>query len=370
MNHPPDSVLDANILYVDLRMATAKRRIFSTACTSWQTNYFDNKIISLECCPMRASQFIARLMFTAITLSSAGVSYGQAYPSKPVRIVTAAPGGGVDFTARLMALGLTANLGQQFVVDNRGGTHVSAITVANAVPDGYTLLIHNNTIWTAPLIEKPAYSMAQLLPVVFTSRSPNILVVHPTLAVNSVKELIALAKAKPGDINYASGPAGSANYLAAELFKYMAGVNLVRISYKGGGPAVNDLIAGQVKVMFATTGSVTPHVKSGRLRALAVTSPEPSALAPGLPTVAASGVPGYELQSIYGIFVPLKTPPAIVARLNQETRRFLEQPDTKERFLSSGVETVGSTPQEFAAAVAADTQRIQKVIQAAGLRVE
>ncbi|HTD89101.1 MAG TPA: tripartite tricarboxylate transporter substrate-binding protein [Burkholderiales bacterium] len=292
-----------------------------------------------------------------------------AYPNKPVRIVTAAPGGGVDFTARLLAQGLTANLGQQFIVDNRGGTHVSATTVANAVPDGYTLLVHNNTIWTAPLLEKAAYSMTQLVPVVFTTRSPNILVVHPSLPVHTVKEFIALAKAKPGDINYASGPAGSANFLAAELFKYMAGVNLVRISYKGGGPAINDLIAGQVKVMFATTGGVTPHVRSGRLRALAVTGAEPTALAPGLPTIAAT-VPGYELQSIYGLFVPVRTPAAIIARLNEESRKFLDLADTRERFLKSGVETVGSTPQEFAAVVKADTERVQKVLQAAGLRVE
>jgi tripartite-type tricarboxylate transporter receptor subunit TctC len=184
-----------------------------------------------------------------------------------------------------------------------------------------------------------------------------------------VKELIALAKAKPGDINYASGPVGSANYLAAELFNYMAGVNLVRISYKGGGPAVNDLLAGQVKVMFATTGSVTQHVKSGRLRALAATSAEPTVLAPGLPTIA-TAVPGYESLAFYGLFVPLNTPAAIITRLNEASRKYLDTPDAKERFFNAGVEAVGSTPQEFDAAVKADTARMQKMIQAAGLRVE
>ncbi len=304
-------------------------------------------------------------------LCSVSCAYGQAqtYPNKPVRIVTAAPGGGVDFTARLLAQGLTANLGQQFVVDNRGGTHVSAHTVAHAVADGYTVLVHNNTIWTAPLLEKAGYSMAQLAPVVLATRALNILVVHPSLPVHSVKELIALAKAKPGDLNYASGPVGSANFLAAELFKHMAGVNLVRISYKGGGPAVNDLIAGQVKVMFATTGSVTQHVKSGRLRALAATSAEPTVLAPGLPTIAAT-VPGYESLAFYGLFVPVKTPAAIVARLNQASRLYLDLIDTKERFFNAGVEAVGSTPQEFDAAVKADIARMQKMIQAAGLRAE
>ena len=317
---------------------------------------------------MLASRLTASLIVAAIALCCISGAYAQ-YPSKPVRIVTAAPGGGVDFTARLLALGLTEILGQQFVVDNRGGTHVAPMTVANAVADGYTVLIHNNTIWTAPLLEKAPYSMAQLAPVLLASRALSILVVHPSLPVHSVKELIALAKAKPGDLNYASGPVGSANFLAAELFKHMAGVNLVRIGYKGGGPAVSDLIAGQVKVMFATTGSVTQHVRSGRLRALAATSAEPTALAPGLPTIAAT-VPGYESLAFYGMFVPLNTPATIIARLNQASRAYLALPDTKERFFNSGVEAVGSTPQEFDAAVKADTARMRKVILASGLRAE
>ncbi len=286
-----------------------------------------------------------------------------------MRLVTSAPGGGVDFTARLLAQGLSTSLGQQFVVDNRGGTHVSSTTVANAVPDGYTVLVQNNTLWIAPLFEKAAYSMAQLVPVVLASRSLNILVIHPSLPVQSVKELIALAKAKPGEINYASGLVGSANFLAAELFKQMAGVNLVRISYKGGGPALNDVLAGQVKIMFATTGGVMPHVKSGRLRALAVTSAEPTPLVPGLPAVAAT-VPGYESLTFTGLFVPAKTPASIIARLSEASRKHLDLPETKERFLTSGVEAVSSTPQELDAAVKADTARIQKMIQAIGLRVD
>ena len=263
---------------------------------------------------MHASPRIYRLFAAAsVTLCLAGTVHAQTYPTKPVRVVTSAPGGGVDFTARVLAQGLTAALGQQFIVDNRGGTHVSSLTVANAVPDGYTVLVQNNTLWTAPLFEKAAYSMAQLVPVVMASRSLNVLVVHPSLPVQSVKELIALAKAKPGEINYASGLVGSANFLAAELFKHMAGLNMVRISYKGGGPALTDVLAGQVKIMFATTGSVMPHVKSTRLRALAVTSAEPTPLVPGLPAVAAT-VPGYESLSFCGLFVPAKTAPAIIAR--------------------------------------------------------
>ena len=286
-----------------------------------------------------------------------------------MRVVTSAPGGGVDFTARLLAQGLTAALGQQFVIDNRGGTHVSSTTVANATPDGYTLLVQNNTLWMAPLLEKPAYTMAQLAPVVLASRSLNVLVVHPSLPVNSVKDLISLAKSKPGGINYAAGLAGSANFMAAEIFKQMAGVNIVRIGYKGGGPALNDVIAGQVKIMFATTGAVMPHVKSGRLRALAVTSAQPTPLAPGLPTIAAT-VPGYESLTFCGLFVPAKTPSAIIARLSGAARKYLELPDTKERFLLSGVEAVSSTPQELDTAIKEDVARLQKLIQATGIRVE
>lgn len=318
---------------------------------------------------MGARRCIGWAVLAASALVVCSTACSQTYPTRPVRLVTSAPGGGTDFTARLLAQGLTTNLGQQFVVDNRGGTHVSSMTVANAVPDGYTVLVQNNTLWTAPLFEKAGYSPSQLVPVTLASRSLNILVVHPSLPVHSVKELIALSKSRPGEIDYASGLVGSANFLAAELFKQMAGVNLVRISYKGGGPALNDVLAGQVKVMFATAGSVMPHVKSGRLRALAVTSAEPTALVPGLPAIAAT-LPGYESLTFCGLFVPLNTPAPIIARLNEASRKFLDLSDTKERFHTSGVEAVSSTPQELDAAVKADTARIQKLIQATGMRVD
>jgi tripartite-type tricarboxylate transporter receptor subunit TctC len=297
------------------------------------------------------------------------VALAQNYPSRPVRLVTAAVGGGIDFTARLISHGLSAALGQQFIVDNRGGTNVAPQTVAKGTPDGYTILVHNNTVWIAPLIEKVPYDhFVELTPITLTARAPNILVVHPSMAVNSVKDLISAAKAAPGDINYASGPLGASNHVAAELFKSMAGVNLVRIGYKGGGPALNDLVAGQVKVMFATAGSVSGFVKSGKLRGIAVTSAEPTALVPGLPTVAASGVPGYAAEAIYGMWAPAKTPAAIVARLHQETVKYLTAPETKERFFSSGVEVVASTPSEFATAIKAESTRLAKVVKATSIR--
>jgi tripartite-type tricarboxylate transporter receptor subunit TctC len=293
----------------------------------------------------------------------------QDYPVRPIRIVTAAVGGGIDVTARLLAAGLTERLKQQVIVDNRGGTNVAMLTVAKATPDGYTLLVHNNTVWISPLLDKVPYDHEkELWPITLTSRSPNILVVHPSLQVGSVKELIALAKSNPGKIDYASGPIGASNHLAAEVFKAMAGVDLVRIGYKGGGPALNDVLAGQVKVMFATSGSVLSHVQSGRLKGLAVTSAEPSPLVPGMPTLAASGVPGYSSEAIYGMWAPARTPAPILARLHQEAVEVLNQPDVKERFFKSGVETVGSTPKQFAATIKAETARLAKVLQSAGIR--
>ncbi len=308
---------------------------------------------------------------TACMAGGIGQALAQTFPDKPLRIVTAAPGGGIDFTARLLAQGLTERLKQQVIVDNRGGTNIAPQTVAKGNPDGYTLLVHNNTVWISPLLDNVPYDPdKELAPITLTSRSPNILVVHPSLGVNTVKELIARAKAAPGEINYASGPVGASNHLAAEVFKAMAGVDLTRIGYKGGGPALLDVLAGQVKVMFATTGSVAGHVKSGKLKALAVTSAEASPLVPGLPTIAAAGVPGYSSEAIYGLWAPSKTPAAILARLHQESLRVLQSPEMKERFLASGVETVGSTPEQFAAVIKAETARLAQVIKSAGLRAK
>jgi tripartite-type tricarboxylate transporter receptor subunit TctC len=310
-----------------------------------------------------------QLLLLSASLIAAGAACGQAYPSRPVRFVTAAVGGGNDFAARIMANGLTASLGQQVIVDNRGGAHIPALTVSKATPDGHTLLVQNNTIWVAPLLEKVAYDhFTELIPISLTARAPNVLVVHPSLPVSSVKDLIAAAKAAPGDLNYASGVVGSSNYIAAELFKAMAGVNLTRIGYKGSGPALIDVMAGQVKVMFATTTSSWGHVKAGRLKALAITSGEASALAPGLPTIAASGVPGYKAESIYGVWAPAKTPAAILKRLNQEIVKVLTAPQTKERFFSTGAEVVASTPEVFAEEIKAESTRLDKVFKSAGIR--
>ncbi len=308
-----------------------------------------------------------------VLVQGAGIALAQNYPIKPVRIVTAESGGGADFMSRMIAQELTASLGQQVVVENRGGASgaIAAQAVAKAPADGYTLLFYSNGIWTLPLLQDVPYDpVKDFAPLTLVATSPNMIVVHPSMPVRSVKELIALAKARPGELNYSMGGTGTTPHLAAELFKSMAGVNLVRVNYKGAGPALNDLIAGQVQLTFATTASGTPHVKSGRLRALAVTSAEPSALAPGLPTVAASGLPGYESVASYGMFSTARTPAALVSRLNQEIVRVLDRAEVKEKLVNTGVEAVGGSPEGFAAMIRLEMLKWGKVIKDAGLRGE
>jgi tripartite-type tricarboxylate transporter receptor subunit TctC len=319
----------------------------------------------------RTTKIVYAFLTACVVLGAARTVAADAYPSRPLRIVTSEPGGGSDFTARMVAQGLSASLGQQVIVDNRAGTVTAAQIMTRAAPDGYTLLSYNNSLWTLPLLQPMFYdTLRDFSPITLATRSPNVLVVHPSVPVTTVRELIAHAKANPGVLNYASGTVGSSNHLAAELFKALAGVNIARIGYKGSGFAVNDLIGGQVQLMFATSGSIAPHVKSGRLRALAVTSAQPSALTPGLPTIAASGVAGYEAVTMYGLYAPAKTPEAIISRLNREAARFLQTPDIKEKLFGAGVETVGGSPQEFAAAIKADIARLSKVIRDAGIRAE
>jgi tripartite-type tricarboxylate transporter receptor subunit TctC len=258
------------------------------------------------------------------------------------------------------------------VVDNRGGANglIAFDIVAKAPPDGYTLLLHSSTLWVLPLMQKVPYDpIKDFIPVTQAATSPAILVVHPSVAAKSVKELIVLAKANPGTLNYASGTAGGTGHLAAELLNSMAGVKIVRVPYKGTGAAINDLISGQVQVMFANAATVTPHIKSGKLRALAITTAEPSPQYPALPTIA-TALPGYEAVAPYGIFAPAKTPMTIIKRLNQEIVRIISAADVKEKFLSVGVETVGNSPGEFAAKVKSDIVKWGKVIKDVGIRAD
>ena len=305
-----------------------------------------------------------------VIMSVAGSALGQdCYPSKVVRIVTSEPGSTNDLVARMVSRGLTSSLGQQTIIENRGG--ISPEVVARATPDGYTILFFGNAAWLMPLFRKMAYDPLRDLAAVSTGCSqPTVLAVHPSLPVKSVKDLIALARARPGQINYGVGATITGPTLAMELFKHMAKVDVVRINYRGTGPAVNALVGGEVQVMFVGAGSIMPHVRAGKLRALAGTTPEPTPLVPGLPTVAASGLPGYEYTSVIGFLAPAKTPPSIVNLLSREIVQILKNPDVNRQLFESGVEAFGTTPEVFAARIRADIDQWRQIIKDNGIQVE
>jgi tripartite-type tricarboxylate transporter receptor subunit TctC len=305
------------------------------------------------------------------TVFAAGSLYAQQYPDKPVHVVTTGVGGSSDFIGRLLAQELTGVFGQPVIIDNRANAIIMGELVMRAPPDGYTLLITGASFWIGPLLQKLSYDpIKDFTPISLTATAPTVLVVHPSLPVKSVKDLIALAKAHPGELNYASPGTGSAAHIATELFKSMAHVNLVRVPYKGAAPAVNALLSGEVQVAFSTAAEAMPQVKAGRLRAIAVCSEKPSAITPGLPTVASSGLPGYQAGNINGVFGPAKLPDAITRRLNQEITRVISRPDVKEKLLNAGFEPVGGSPEEFAAVLKSEIAGGAKVIQAAGIKVE
>ena len=300
----------------------------------------------------------------------AGSASGQKYPNKPIRMVTAEIGGGADFTTRLVALGLTGSLGRQVIVDNRG---IAAMEiVANAPPDGYTLISYGSPMWLAPFTrERVAWDpVKDFAPITLATNTPNILVVHPSVPAKSVQELVALAKARPGTLNYAAGSPGATSHLGAESFKSMAGIDIVRVSYKGNGPALNAVLANEVQMMFANVAIVTPLIKAGRLKGLAITALQPSALAPGVPTVASAGLPGFELVTSISVFAPAGTPAAIIKFLNDEIVRVLHKPDIKEKFFNSGIEVAGGTSADLAATVKSEMAQYGKIIKDAGIRAD
>ncbi|MES2564042.1 MAG: tripartite tricarboxylate transporter substrate-binding protein [Pseudomonadota bacterium] len=305
-------------------------------------------------------------------LTSLGTTSGfaQTYPTKAIRIVTSPAGGGNDLPARLIARAVSAPLGQQIIVDNRPTVLIADI-VAKAPPDGHTLLVTGSAHWIGPLVEKVTYDpIRDFAPIILIDRAPSVLVVHPSMPVKSVKQLIALAKARPGDLNFSVGGPGTSNDVAAILFNALAGANIVRIPYKGTGPALAAVMSGEVHAMFGSAGGAAPHMKSGRLRALAVGSVQPSPLAPGVPTLEASGLPGFVSEALHALFAPAATPPAVVARLNQEVGRYLLSAEAKDVFLKAGIETSPGTPEELTAVMKSEVARIGKVLKAAGVGVQ
>ena len=323
---------------------------------------------------MRNRLILASLLAAALPVAAvAAQSSAPHYPAKPIRIVVPqSPGGSTDLTARLVAQRLSDALRQSVVVDNRpgAGSIIGTDLVAKAPPDGYTLLVVASSITLNPSLHKklPFDPVRDLAPVTQLSAFPNMLVVHPAVPVKSVQDLIALAKSKPGQINY--GSSGTGTHLSAELFKYMTGVDMVHVPYKGGGPAVIALLGGQVQLNFATIPSVLLHVRAGKLRAIAVTTARRSPAAPEVPTIAESGVPGYDHGPWNGMLASAKTPKAIIARLNAEVAKIVHLPETAAVLVHEGAEPVGNTPEEFAAIIKSETAKWAKVIKAAGIKAD
>ncbi len=300
---------------------------------------------------------------------------GAAFPARSIRVIVGfPPGSAADITARVIGAKAGEALGQQLIVDNRPGaaSNIAAELSAKSPPDGYTLFIGTvaNTI-SATLYPKLPFDFARdFAPVALTTAAPNVLVVHPSVPAKSVKELVALAKGRPSQLSFASSGTGTVPHLSGELFKALAGVNLVHIPYKGSPQAVTDLMAGEVALMFSPSSTVLPHVKSGRLRALAVTTVSRLPSLPELPTVAESGLKGYETITWFGFVTPVKTPPAIVTRLNAEIVKVLALPEVRNQFGIQGIEVLGGTPEQFAAYIRDEIAKWAKVIRLSGARAE
>ncbi|HEX2830927.1 MAG TPA: tripartite tricarboxylate transporter substrate binding protein [Burkholderiales bacterium] len=321
--------------------------------------------------------FRTQLIYAVVAagLTVAAPAYAQQYPTKPVRLlVPFAPGGGTDITARAIAQGLSERLGQQFVADNRPGANgtIAVDILTKSLPDGYTLsMISSSHSVNASLIKGIAYDLTKdVLPITQATTQPYALVVHPSVQAKSVKELIALAKAKPGQLNYGSSGNGGLSHLSGALFSYLAQIDIVHVPYKGGNPAMIDVIAGQIQMLYSTILQSQPHIKAGKLRPLAVTTAKRSRAAPDLPTMQEAGVKGYEVAGWYGMIAPLKTPPAIIDRLNKQVVQVLHSPEVAPRLAADGSEPVGSTPQQFGQHIKSEVAKWAKLTKQMNIRMD
>lgn len=299
----------------------------------------------------------------------------QSYPSKPVRVVVPyPPGGPTDIVARVLFQQVAESTGQQFLIDNRAGAggNIGAEAVAKAPADGYTLLIGTTAhAINMSLFKSLNYDVQKdLVPVSLLTQGPLVLVTHPQFPANSIKELIDMAKAKPGSLNFASSGNGQSTHLSAELFNSMAGIKMVHVPYKGSAPALGDLMSGQVGIMFDTTLSAMPFVKAGKLKALGVTSPQRTPAAPDVPTIAESGLPGYEVFAWNGVLVPAGTPKAIVAQLNEEIRKAMQLPQVREKFSAQGFAASWNTPDQFGVFVRNEVEKWARTVKASGATLD
>jgi tripartite-type tricarboxylate transporter receptor subunit TctC len=326
--------------------------------------------------PLASTRRAFLALAPALAATASGRASAQAYPARPIRLVvpSSAGAGVTDIMARLVGQRLGESLGQQVVIDNRPGASgiLGSEVVAKAPNDGYTLLIANVSLIVNPYLfaKMPYDPLVDFVPVTMVNTAPQQLVVHPSVPATSVADLVAYAKARPGQLNYGSGGLGSTPFLAAELFKSITGIDVVHVPYKGGAPAIAELVGGQLNFMIENVPGTMPHVKSGKLRALAITSAQRSPLAPDLPTMIEAGVPGYEMSAWNAIFAPKGTPPDIVVRLHAELVRVLRGPEMKEQCAALGAEPIGNTPDELTAFLKADKARWGEIIQARGIKPE
>ena len=315
-------------------------------------------------------------LYAGVLAVAASTAWGAGYPDKPVRLIVGVPAGGTpDVMARLVTPGLGELLGQQIVVDNRGGAGgmIGADLVAHAPSDGYTLLMTSPGALTIQphLHRKMAYDpLKDLAPIGVVSIGPFLLITHPGVPAKTVKELVALAKAQPGKLDYASAGSGTPNHLAMELFKSMAGIDINHVPYKGAPQAVTDLLAGQVSVMFNSIAPVLPHIRSGRVRALGIGSTKRSSVLPDIPTINESGVAGYEAVSWFGMLAPANTPKAIVTQLSKALEQVVHRPEIRKQFEGMGAEPLGGTPEEFGALMRRESERYAKVVKTSGAKVD
>jgi len=318
----------------------------------------------------------AVIAWSVAALLGSPAAQSQTYPAKPVRVIVPfSPGGGTDIVARIVSQKLTDRFGTPVLVDNRVGAAgaIGAEIVVRSAPDGYTLLVGSTSeIGIGPsLYSKLPYDVLRdLVAVTPLAATPMILVVHPSMPVKTAKELVALALARPGQINYGSAGAGSGAHMSTELFRYLTKINIVHVPYKGVGPAITDVVGGQVQILFTTVPSVTAFMQAGRLKALAVTSAERAPSIPEVPTMAESGVPGYEVEYWYGFFAPAATPKDILARIHADTTEVLRLPDVIANFAKQGVQPVIKTQERFAAFVKADIEKWAVVVKASGTKVD
>lgn len=316
-----------------------------------------------------------RVALAACLAAGAGITAAQEFPSKPLRLVVGStPGGGTDISARLIAPLMSEHLGQQVIVENRPGatTTIGVNHVVRSAPDGYTMIMGVSSLAINPHVLKnvPYDALKDLAPVSQVLVAPNIMVAHPSLPAKTVKELIAFARPRPGQLNIAAGGAGSSQHLSIELFNYMAKTKILHIPYKGQGMAMIDVVAGQVTLMMSNLLSALPQIRANRIRALGVTGPRRATVAPDIPTIAEAGLPGYEVLQWYGVLAPAATPKEIITRLHAAVTHAVTNPKIRQRIVADGGEPVGSTPDELGAILRADYKKWGEVVRKAGIRVD